>query len=590
MVQRTFVVVAGLLVASVAAPPAVAQDAAAAAALDYIRGSRQTLGLAGSDVGDVVVSSVVRSDHNRVTHVYLQQRYRGIEVWSGILNVAVDANGAVVSAQSRFVTNIASQAGGQSAKKAAARRGGRCCGHVSLKPTTCLRSPPAQGRPLRGRDALRWRHQPQADRGQARVGAPGGRRAPGLEGRDRGDRRSALVAGLRGRGDRRARWAKHDLDRARRLGARHRAPPSRARPTSPAAVPHVRRHRRLGVPRVPAAVREPDRRRPHPRDQRGRSRRARRSAGTTPTASPGRSSPSPAATTSTPTPTVDANNVADAGSDPDGGAGLRLRLRPRPDRRPARYRPAAIVTNLFYWNNIVHDVTYGYGFDEAAGQLPGEQLRQRRARQRRRARRGPGRQRHQQRELRHPGERHSARGCRCSCGRSRRRTRSPWPPAAAAGDLRRPPSAAFGPQPRHHRPHHRRGRLVNDGVIRAIPAGQPRRILDYLASRRAARSRCSTAASAPFVAEGRQRPGRGRDRGHRGQQHRPARPSTMGGADPDDHHPVGDGEPGRRQPVPATTSPSRPPSRNATGGAPTATPTSTRASSRTSTATASPTG
>ena len=26
-----------------------------------------------------------------------------------------------------------------------------------------------------------------------------------------------------------------------------------------------------------------------------------------------------------------------------------------------------MVTNLFYWNNIVHDVTHGYGFDEAAG-------------------------------------------------------------------------------------------------------------------------------------------------------------------------------------------------------------------------------
>ena len=25
------------------------------------------------------------------------------------------------------------------------------------------------------------------------------------------------------------------------------------------------------------------------------------------------------------------------------------------------------MTNLFYWNNIMHDVTFGYGFDEAAG-------------------------------------------------------------------------------------------------------------------------------------------------------------------------------------------------------------------------------
>ena len=25
------------------------------------------------------------------------------------------------------------------------------------------------------------------------------------------------------------------------------------------------------------------------------------------------------------------------------------------------------MTNLFYWNNIIHDVQYNYGFDEAAG-------------------------------------------------------------------------------------------------------------------------------------------------------------------------------------------------------------------------------
>lgn len=33
---------------------------------------------------------------------------------------------------------------------------------------------------------------------------------------------------------------------------------------------------------------------------------------------------------------------------------------------PEDYQAAAI-TNLFYWNNIMHDVTYHYGFDEAAG-------------------------------------------------------------------------------------------------------------------------------------------------------------------------------------------------------------------------------
>ncbi len=27
----------------------------------------------------------------------------------------------------------------------------------------------------------------------------------------------------------------------------------------------------------------------------------------------------------------------------------------------------AAITNLFYWTNIIHDVTYQYGFDEASG-------------------------------------------------------------------------------------------------------------------------------------------------------------------------------------------------------------------------------
>ena len=35
-------------------------------------------------------------------------------------------------------------------------------------------------------------------------------------------------------------------------------------------------------------------------------------------------------------------------------------------QQPNQYIPAA-VTNLFYWNNVVHDVQYQYGFDEAAG-------------------------------------------------------------------------------------------------------------------------------------------------------------------------------------------------------------------------------
>lgn len=52
---------------------------------------------------------------------------------------------------------------------------------------------------------------------------------------------------------------------------------------------------------------------------------------------------------------------------PDGGEDLDFHDGiPTYDATPATYLPAAI-TNLFFWNNVMHDVTYRYGFDEAAG-------------------------------------------------------------------------------------------------------------------------------------------------------------------------------------------------------------------------------
>ena len=62
----------------------------------------------------------------------------------------------------------------------------------------------------------------------------------------------------------------------------------------------------------------------------------------------------------------DGNNIPDPNSAPDGGAELVFDFVFDPDADPAANAPAA-VTNLFYWNNITHDVLFRYGFDEAAG-------------------------------------------------------------------------------------------------------------------------------------------------------------------------------------------------------------------------------
>lgn len=51
---------------------------------------------------------------------------------------------------------------------------------------------------------------------------------------------------------------------------------------------------------------------------------------------------------------------------PDGGEDLIFDFPLAFDAPPAVYEDAAI-TNLFYWNNKIHDVWYQYGFDEASG-------------------------------------------------------------------------------------------------------------------------------------------------------------------------------------------------------------------------------
>ncbi|NJL27060.1 MAG: hypothetical protein HC897_03835, partial [Thermoanaerobaculia bacterium] len=62
----------------------------------------------------------------------------------------------------------------------------------------------------------------------------------------------------------------------------------------------------------------------------------------------------------------DGNDLPPAGAQPDCGAGLACDFPLDLTMAPSTYRPAA-VSNLFYWNNVIHDLMYQYGFDEAGG-------------------------------------------------------------------------------------------------------------------------------------------------------------------------------------------------------------------------------
>ncbi|MCB0794656.1 MAG: M36 family metallopeptidase, partial [Flavobacteriales bacterium] len=62
----------------------------------------------------------------------------------------------------------------------------------------------------------------------------------------------------------------------------------------------------------------------------------------------------------------DRNNDNVPGHSPDGGSSLDFDFPFDPALEPIDNEDVAI-TNLFYWNNIIHDVMYQYGFDEASG-------------------------------------------------------------------------------------------------------------------------------------------------------------------------------------------------------------------------------
>lgn len=62
----------------------------------------------------------------------------------------------------------------------------------------------------------------------------------------------------------------------------------------------------------------------------------------------------------------DADNNNTGGVRPSGGATLDFDFPLDLTQAPSAYLPAA-TTNLFFWNNYMHDVWYQYGFDEPAG-------------------------------------------------------------------------------------------------------------------------------------------------------------------------------------------------------------------------------
>ncbi len=82
-------------------------------ALDHAASRRAELGLTKADVAGLRITDAYSSAHNGVTHVYLGQSHRGVRVAGPAMTVNVDRSGRVIYAPSRLMPGIAAATSGR---------------------------------------------------------------------------------------------------------------------------------------------------------------------------------------------------------------------------------------------------------------------------------------------------------------------------------------------------------------------------------------------------------------------------------------------------------------------------------------------
>jgi extracellular elastinolytic metalloproteinase len=86
--------------------PTAAKADAVVIAEQHVRGNLTSLGLTTDDIAEWRVSDRYSTAHNGVTHVYFLQRLGGVEVLNGIMNVNVARDGRVINVGSRFIPHL----------------------------------------------------------------------------------------------------------------------------------------------------------------------------------------------------------------------------------------------------------------------------------------------------------------------------------------------------------------------------------------------------------------------------------------------------------------------------------------------------
>ena len=75
----------------------------------YLDSQRDELGLTAADLSDMEVSDHYQTRHNGVTHIYFNQRHAGIPLWNGLININVASDGTIINMGNEFVSDLAGQ-------------------------------------------------------------------------------------------------------------------------------------------------------------------------------------------------------------------------------------------------------------------------------------------------------------------------------------------------------------------------------------------------------------------------------------------------------------------------------------------------
>ena len=81
---------------------------ALAAATNYLEANAASMGLTLDDVQNFEVTAQHGSDHNGVTHIYLRQTYQGLHIVDADINLNVASDGSILSVYDKFVPDVAS--------------------------------------------------------------------------------------------------------------------------------------------------------------------------------------------------------------------------------------------------------------------------------------------------------------------------------------------------------------------------------------------------------------------------------------------------------------------------------------------------